>query len=99
MYARDAYTARSGMLSLHQLYGERFILGLGVSNQPMVEGIREAACVARKAVHHALPDIHGGVDAGGDSALDIKQGTVSQHLVIPDMQADRRQAGKVSEQG
>jgi probable F420-dependent oxidoreductase len=40
IYARDAYTARRGMLSLHQLYGERFILGLGVSHLPMVEGIR-----------------------------------------------------------
>jgi probable F420-dependent oxidoreductase len=40
MYARDAFTARRGMLSLHQLYGERFILGLGVSHVPMVEGIR-----------------------------------------------------------
>ena len=28
------------MLSLHQLYGERFILGLGVSHVPMVEGVR-----------------------------------------------------------
>jgi probable F420-dependent oxidoreductase len=40
MYARDAFTARRGMLSLHQLYGERFILGLGVSHVPMVEGVR-----------------------------------------------------------
>lgn len=40
IYARDAYTARRGMLSLHQLYGERFILGLGVSHPPIVEGVR-----------------------------------------------------------
>ena len=40
IYARDAFTARRGMLSLHQLYGERFILGLGVSHPPMVEGLR-----------------------------------------------------------
>ncbi len=40
IYARDAYTARRGMLSLHQLYGERFILGLGVSHPPTVEGLR-----------------------------------------------------------
>jgi probable F420-dependent oxidoreductase len=40
MYARDAFTARRGMLSLHQLYCERFILGLGVSHVPMVEGVR-----------------------------------------------------------
>lgn len=40
IYARDAFTARRGMLSLHALYGERFILGLGVSHVPMVEGLR-----------------------------------------------------------
>ncbi|HTW71442.1 MAG TPA: TIGR03620 family F420-dependent LLM class oxidoreductase [Acetobacteraceae bacterium] len=40
IYARDAFTARRGMLSLHALYGERFILGLGVSHLPMVEGLR-----------------------------------------------------------
>ena len=40
IYARDAFTARRGMLSLRQLYGDRFILGLGVSHAPMVEGVR-----------------------------------------------------------
>ena len=28
------------MISLNQLYGDRFILGLGVSHVPMVEGMR-----------------------------------------------------------
>lgn len=40
IYARDAFTARRGMITLNSLYGERFILGLGVSHLPMVEGIR-----------------------------------------------------------
>jgi probable F420-dependent oxidoreductase len=40
IYARDAFTARRGMISLNALYGNRFILGLGVSHVPMVEGIR-----------------------------------------------------------
>ena len=40
IYARDAFTSRQGMLSLNQLYGDRFILGLGVSHVPMVEGVR-----------------------------------------------------------
>jgi probable F420-dependent oxidoreductase len=40
IYARDAFTARRGMISLNELYGDRFILGLGVSHLPMVEGIR-----------------------------------------------------------
>jgi len=40
IYARDAFTARRGMLTLRDLYDDRFILGLGVSHIPMVEGIR-----------------------------------------------------------
>jgi probable F420-dependent oxidoreductase len=40
IYARDAFTSRRGMISLNQLYNDRFILGLGVSHMPMVEGIR-----------------------------------------------------------
>jgi probable F420-dependent oxidoreductase len=40
IYARDPYTARRGMVSLNDLYGQRFILGLGVSHIPMVEGLR-----------------------------------------------------------
>ena len=40
IYARDAFTARRGMIGLNALYGDRFVLGLGVSHTPMVEGIR-----------------------------------------------------------
>ena len=40
IYARDAYTARRGMISMNDLYGGRYILGLGVSHIPMVEGLR-----------------------------------------------------------
>jgi probable F420-dependent oxidoreductase len=40
IYARDAFTARRGMIGLNQLYGGRFVLGLGVSHMPMVEGVR-----------------------------------------------------------
>ena len=40
IYARDAFTSRQGMVTLNQLYGDRFILGLGVSHPPMVEGLR-----------------------------------------------------------
>ncbi|MBX9699571.1 MAG: TIGR03620 family F420-dependent LLM class oxidoreductase [Acetobacteraceae bacterium] len=40
IYARDAFTARRGMVTLNGLYGGRFVLGLGVSHVPMVEGIR-----------------------------------------------------------
>ena len=40
IYARDAFTSRRGMITLNQLYEDRFILGLGVSHPPMVEGLR-----------------------------------------------------------
>jgi probable F420-dependent oxidoreductase len=40
IYARDAFTARRGMISLNDLYHDRFILGLGVSHPPMVQGLR-----------------------------------------------------------
>ncbi len=40
IYARDAFTARRGYITLRDLYGDRFIMGLGVSHVPMVEGIR-----------------------------------------------------------
>ena len=40
IYARDGFAARRGMITLNSLYGDRFILGLGVSHAPMVEGMR-----------------------------------------------------------
>jgi probable F420-dependent oxidoreductase len=40
IYARDAFTAQRAMISLNALHGGRFILGLGVSHIPMVEGLR-----------------------------------------------------------
>ena len=40
IYARDAVTAAQGHDSLNRLFGGRFILGLGVSHVPLVEGAR-----------------------------------------------------------
>jgi probable F420-dependent oxidoreductase len=40
IYARDAFTAKRGLATLNALHGGRFILGLGVSHVPMVEGLR-----------------------------------------------------------
>jgi probable F420-dependent oxidoreductase len=40
IYARDAFTARQGLYTLRTLYGDRFVLGLGVSHLPIVEGLR-----------------------------------------------------------
>ena len=40
IYARDASASRNGMHTLSAISGGRFILGLGVSHAPMVEGFR-----------------------------------------------------------
>lgn len=40
IYARDAITSAQGHDSLNRLYGGRFVLGLGVSHVPLVEGAR-----------------------------------------------------------
>jgi probable F420-dependent oxidoreductase len=40
IYARDAVTAAQGHDSLNRLFDDRFILGLGVSHVPLVEGAR-----------------------------------------------------------
>lgn len=40
IYARDATTAKLGQHTLAKFYGGRFLLGLGVSHIPMVEGTR-----------------------------------------------------------
>jgi probable F420-dependent oxidoreductase len=40
IYARDAVTAAQGHDTLNRLYGGRFVLGLGVSHVPLVEGAR-----------------------------------------------------------
>jgi len=40
IYARDSYTAARAMISLNALHGDRFVLGLGVSHIPLVEGVR-----------------------------------------------------------
>src|SRR5262249_17849353 len=40
IYARDALATRSGQLTLAELSGGRFLLGLGVSHAPLVKGVR-----------------------------------------------------------
>ena len=40
IYARDAITAIAGHNTLNMVHGDRFILGLGVSHIPLVEGFR-----------------------------------------------------------
>lgn len=40
IYARDAMTMNAGWRTVTEAFPDRFMLGLGVSHQPMVEGIR-----------------------------------------------------------
>jgi probable F420-dependent oxidoreductase len=40
IYARDAAASRNGMRTLNAISGNRFVLGLGVSHAPLVEGFR-----------------------------------------------------------
>lgn len=40
IYARDAFSAMAGHNTLNALYADRFVLGLGVSHVPLVEGKR-----------------------------------------------------------
>jgi probable F420-dependent oxidoreductase len=40
IYARDAMAMQAAQKTLTEAYPERFLLGLGVSHQPMVEGLR-----------------------------------------------------------
>ena len=50
-------------------------------------------------MRHALPDIERGIDVGCDGTLDVLSCVVQQHLVVADMDADRRQASELAIQG
>jgi probable F420-dependent oxidoreductase len=42
IYARDAMAMNAGWQTLTEAYPDRFLLGLGVSHRPMIEGLRSA---------------------------------------------------------
>ena len=70
IYARDPFTARRGMVSLNDLYGGRFILGLGVSHRPMVEGVRGHRYDKPLATMRAYLDgLHKDFPAGKDAPV------------------------------
>jgi probable F420-dependent oxidoreductase len=65
IYARDPFTAQRAMVSLNNFYGGRFILGLGVSHIPMVEGLRgHRYDKPLGAMRAYLEGIHKGLPAG-----------------------------------
>jgi probable F420-dependent oxidoreductase len=67
IYARDAFTSRRGLISLTQLYGPRFILGLGVSHMPMVEGVRGHTYARPLPAMRAYLDALTAGEAGADA--------------------------------
>ena len=46
LYARDPLTRKAGWHTLEAAYPERFLLGIGVSHKPAVEGMRGATYTA-----------------------------------------------------
>lgn len=56
IYARDAFSAMAGHNTLNALYGDRFVLGLGVSHVPLVEGRRGHSYGKPVATMHAYLD-------------------------------------------
>ena len=70
IYARDPYTARRAMVSLNDLYGDRFVLGLGVSHIPMVEGLRGHRYDKPLATMRAYLDgVHKDLATGGEAPV------------------------------
>lgn len=70
IYARDSFTARRAMVSLSDLYGGRFVLGLGVSHIPMVEGVRgHRYDKPLGAMRAYLDGLHKDLPAGSDAPV------------------------------
>ncbi|MBS0520703.1 MAG: TIGR03620 family F420-dependent LLM class oxidoreductase, partial [Proteobacteria bacterium] len=70
IYARDAFTAQRAMVSMNAFYGGRFILGLGVSHIPMVEGVRGHRYDKPVATMRAYLDgIHKDLPAGTEAPV------------------------------
>lgn len=70
IYARDAFTAQRAMVSMNSFYDDRFILGLGVSHIPMVEGVRGHRYDKPVATMRAyLEGIHKGLPAGAEAPV------------------------------
>lgn len=70
IYARDPFTARRAMVSLNDLYGGRFVLGLGVSHIPMVEGLRGHRYDKPLGTMRAYLDgLHKDLPAGSDAPV------------------------------
>lgn len=70
IYARDPFTAQRAMVSLNNLHAGRFVLGLGVSHIPMVEGLRgHRYDKPLGAMRAYLDGIHKGLPAGEEAPV------------------------------
>jgi probable F420-dependent oxidoreductase len=70
IYARDAFTSRRAMVTLNDFHGGRFILGLGVSHIPMVEGLRGHRYDKPVATMRAYLDtLHKDLPAGSEAPV------------------------------
>ncbi len=63
IYARDAFTARRGLIGLNAMSDNRFILGLGVSHAPMVEARGHGYAKPLPAMRAYLDRLQEGEDA------------------------------------
>lgn len=70
IYARDATASRNGMRTLNAVSGGRFVLGLGVSHAPLVEGFRgHSYGKPLSAMRHYLEQMTSGEDDADDWPL------------------------------
>ena len=89
IYARDSYTAKRALISLNDWYGGRFILGLGVSHIPMVEGVRGHRYDKPIPAHAGLSRRHQQGRAGRRRAARRRRGAWSE-----DAGAQRREIAR-----
>ena len=69
IYARDAFTARRAMVSLNDLHGGRFILGLGVSHEHLVSSLGQAYTKPLGKMEKFLDALDHPAEYGADSEL------------------------------
>jgi probable F420-dependent oxidoreductase len=68
IYARDAFSAMAGHNTLNALYGDRFVLGLGVSHVPLVEALRGHSYGKPIATMRAYLDAMAAAEVGIESS-------------------------------
>ncbi|MBV1878260.1 MAG: TIGR03620 family F420-dependent LLM class oxidoreductase [Pseudomonadales bacterium] len=92
IYARDARAAASGQQTLAEQSGGRFLLGLGVSHSPLVEGMRghtyAAPVATMRAYLEAMQAGHYGAVKAADSPATIIAALGPKMLALAGSHAD-----------